>query len=299
MPGETRRQDLTDGRSEVRAPEYADKRVAVDGVVQRLARPLVVERWQVNVERRIPDRRQRGQVDLIGVLGADLSKAVSRRLIEHPVGVTVLDRSNGGFLRLTENVGDLIGESIRLGVDTPFFEVGIAHDLDALARIVALDRVGAGAGDDFYAHVLSRRQLWQDRCVWHGQLVHELRVGLREVESDRVSRFISHYATLERAALGCLDTGVRADNPVIECAGRRTANLEDAPEGGDHVLDRYRVAVREFDSLAQLENVGLVIVLRGRHLLSEVGHHRKALYALALLESNQAVVDCLVKLPVL
>ena len=111
MPGKAWRQNLADRRSKLCTAEDADKRVAVDRVVQRLAHPHVVERRQVDVERRIPNRSQRVHVHLIGVLGADLREAVGRRLVKHPVGLTVLDRGDRRFLGQTELVGDLVGES--------------------------------------------------------------------------------------------------------------------------------------------------------------------------------------------
>src|SRR4029077_14716798 len=89
------------------------------------------------------------------------------------------------------------------------------------------------------------------------------------MDGDGARRRVAHDPTLERAAGRCLEAGIRAHDAVVECADCRPGDLEDALERSDDVLERDVPAVPELDSLAQLEDIGLAAVRRGRQRFDE------------------------------
>ena len=139
-----------------------------------------------------------------------------------------------------------------------------------------------------------------DARVRNGEAVLELRVGRDQVDRHRVRLRVADHAALQRAR----GRGLEARLSRRRCP-RRTR-----PEVGLFTLKMRwndattsftvtRLAVRELDSLAQLEDPRLAAVRRRRQVLGEVGHDRERGVAAGLLEGEQAVVGRLEELPVL
>ena len=108
MAGEAGRQDLARRRRELGTAEDLHGGVTVDRIVDGPPCLDVVERRQIRVHGHVPERRQRVDMHLVGVLRADLAEAVGRRRLERPVGLTVLDCGDLRLGRQTEGLGDLV-----------------------------------------------------------------------------------------------------------------------------------------------------------------------------------------------
>jgi hypothetical protein len=79
-------------------------------------------------------------------------------------------------------------------------EVGVADELELLVRVVLHPLVGTGARRRDLTSVFGVPGR-EDECEGHGELVEELRIALREVESDFAGRVIDDNALVEIAAL--------------------------------------------------------------------------------------------------
>src|SRR4029077_13680475 len=151
-----------------------------------------------------------------------------------------------------------------LSVLRPDLEVRVADKLHFLVGVVLHPPVWAGArGRDL--DFLVRRSRRKDERERDRNLVEKLRVATRQVERDGVVRVVNDDALVQVARRRGLDAGVAADDHVVPGAGiRALADLEQSLEGVLDVARLELLAVRELDSLADRELVGLTAVGRRR-----------------------------------
>ena len=236
---------------------------------------------------------------LVGVLGRNLAQAIRRWVVEHPVGLAILDLSHLGLSRETELLDDHVGVAVRLRVLRPLLEVRVADELDLFVRVV-LDELVRPRPRRRDLNFLVRRAGREDERKRNRELVEELRVALRQVERDRSLRVVDDDSLVEIASLRALDAGVTADDDVVPGAGvRARADLEEPLEGVLDVARLQFLAVRELDALAKRERVRLAAVRRLRHGRREIGDELRPFGSTRALETDETVVGDDQELPLL
>ena len=131
------------------------------------------------------------------------------------------------------------------------------------------------------------------------EFVQKLGIGTGQVDGDGPGSLIRDNTAFKRAGRGFGQTGISAHDYRIEPASGGRRDLENPLKAGHDISGGQFLTIGKHDPTAQGKGIGFAVVRHHRHRLGQIGNLFEPFGTGGLFKGHQAVIQTLVKLPVL